>query len=98
MMFEPCDHHIQAEELAQTTPEQWEAQGMKPVSREALKRAMEWLNGLCLIALDDGTVLIEGQVDRGDFELVFDDDGPEVLSVAASAGGERAATFDYRGV
>lgn len=92
MTFTPCDHHAQAEQLARTTPEDWEARGMKPVSREALKRAMEWLNGLVLVPDGDGNVLVEVLYGGCDFELDFDANGPVILLASKD---DRIVAFDY---
>lgn len=92
MTFEPCDHHIQAEKLARITPEQWKAQGMKPVSPQALEHAMEWLNALVIIPCGDGDVRIGVYYGGRDFELDFDDSGPGFLVAEC---GDRGTTFVY---
>lgn len=81
MIFNPCDHHIQAEKLART---RWADLDLTPVSAKALQQAMEWLNGLVLVPGEHGRVQVEGHFLRGDFELDFDDDGPVVLLAANS--------------
>ena len=92
MTFEPCDHHIQAENFLWLAPEHWEAQGMRPVSREALKRAMEWLNGLVLVPDGDGNVLVEVRYGGSHFELDFNANGPVILLASKD---DRIVAFDY---
>lgn len=90
--FTPCDHHIQAEELAQTTPERWQEMEMEPVSSQALEHAMRWLNALVVIPCGDGDVQIGVHYGGRDFELDFDDSGPVFLLAAC---GDRRITFVY---
>ena len=91
MTFEPCDHHIQAEKLARITPEQWKAQGMKPVSPQALEHAMEWLNGLVLVPCGSGNVHVEVHDEWWDVELEFNGNGL-VAMLARCA--DRAVTLE----